>query len=176
MFHCLHSLKIHNCISNASEVKFQLFYIRYMKYYPVHEFNVDNFSPYQLTQTSAKPVWYIYPGMGSQCLLMIKDLLRIPSFETSIRECHQILEPRMINLMSILASQSPSTFQNVLNCFVGITSMMVQSKLITTNTSTKHILRFSPPSDRFNRLTRISWNKTGWTDRPFFRRDWLRIR
>lgn len=78
-----------------------------------------------------RPIWFIYPGLGSQWSTMAKELLKLECFKNSIQECHSILQPKDINLMEILTKDDPEIFQNILHCFMGITAMMVQLRNIT---------------------------------------------
>jgi fatty acid synthase len=72
-----------------------------------------------------RPVVWVYSGMGSQWNTMGADLMRIPIFAESIEKSHKILEKRGLNLKSILTSQEPKLFDNILNSFVGIAAIQI---------------------------------------------------
>ncbi|XP_065225250.1 fatty acid synthase-like [Planococcus citri] len=79
----------------------------------------------QKVKPDKRPIWFIYPGMGSQWIGMAKDLMKLDLFRKSILECHKILVPKNINLIEILTSSNKIILQNILYCFVGITAMMI---------------------------------------------------
>lgn len=64
--------------------------------------------------------------MGSQWTSMGKELLKFYSFKKSIVECHIILESHGLNLIKILTDDDIYLLENILNCFVGITAIMVK--------------------------------------------------
>lgn len=72
-----------------------------------------------------RPVVWVYSGMGSQWCEMGADLMKIPIFQNAIEKCQTILEPRGLNLKEILSSSDPSTFDNILNSFVGIAAIQI---------------------------------------------------
>lgn len=73
----------------------------------------------------ARPIWYVFSGMGSQWAGMAKDLLKLPQFDQSIRQSAQVLQAEGFDLYNVLKSEDESTFDNVLNSFVSITVMQV---------------------------------------------------
>lgn len=70
-------------------------------------------------------MWFVFSGMGSQWAGMIEGLLQLEPFAKSIYKAAAILQREGFDLMSILNSKSESTFENVLNSAVSITSMQV---------------------------------------------------
>jgi len=72
-----------------------------------------------------RPVWFIFSGMGSQWAGMIDGLLQLEPFARAINKAAAVLQVEGLDLLSILNSKDESTFDNVLNSFVSITSMQV---------------------------------------------------
>jgi len=70
-------------------------------------------------------VWFVFSGMGSQWAGMIEGLLQLEPFSKSIYKAAAILQREGFDLMSILNAKSETTFENVLNSAVSITSMQV---------------------------------------------------
>ena len=81
--------------------------------------SVQNFS------ASKRPIVWVYSGMGSQWAGMGADLMKIPIFASAIERCHNVLLDRDINLMEIVTSDDPSTFDNILHAFVGISAIQM---------------------------------------------------
>jgi fatty acid synthase len=74
---------------------------------------------------SKRPVWFVFTGMGSQWPGMGKSLLNLPIFAAAIEKCHRVLEPHGVDLINVIMSDNPKTFDNILNCFVGIAACQV---------------------------------------------------
>jgi fatty acid synthase len=72
-----------------------------------------------------RPVVWVFSGMGSQWTSMGKDLLNIPLFRQSVEKCHELMKSKNMNLMEILTSDDPKTFDNILNSFVGIAAIQI---------------------------------------------------
>ncbi|XP_075991465.1 fatty acid synthase-like [Anticarsia gemmatalis] len=72
-----------------------------------------------------RPLWFVYSGMGSQWAGMGTQLMRIPIFAAAIERCRQALEPKGIDIVNIITSDDESTFNNVLNSFVGISAIQI---------------------------------------------------
>lgn len=56
---------------------------------------------------------------------MGKDLMRLHCFEKSILESHSILESYEFNLLDVITNDNAAILKNIVNCFVGITAIMV---------------------------------------------------
>jgi len=63
--------------------------------------------------------------MGSQWAGMIEGLLQLDPFAKAINRAANILKTEGLDLLSVLNSKDETTFDNVLNSFVSITSMQV---------------------------------------------------
>jgi fatty acid synthase len=72
-----------------------------------------------------RPMVWVFSGMGSQWPTMGKDLLSIPIFKNSVQNCHDVLATQGLNLMEIITSSDPTTFDNILNSFVGIAAIQI---------------------------------------------------
>jgi fatty acid synthase, animal type len=68
---------------------------------------------------------YNFTGMGSQWCEMGADLMKIPIFAAAIENCHNILQPRGLNLKEIITSSDPKMFDNILHSFVGIAAIQI---------------------------------------------------
>lgn len=74
---------------------------------------------------SKRPIVWVYSGVGSQWCGMGKELMTIPIFAEAITNCHKVLEKKDINLNKILTSSEESTFDNILNTFVGVAAIQI---------------------------------------------------
>ncbi|XP_034946083.1 fatty acid synthase [Chelonus insularis] len=72
-----------------------------------------------------RPIWFVFSGMGSQWPCMGTALLRFPVFAEAIKKCDTVLKPRAVNIYDILTNPSKSTFDNILNSFVGIAAIQI---------------------------------------------------
>jgi fatty acid synthase, animal type len=79
----------------------------------------------QLFTTERRPIVWVYTGIGSQWVEMGTDLLTIPLFRETIKKCHDILLPKGLNLIEIITSPDKSTFDQVLNSYVGIAAIEI---------------------------------------------------
>ncbi|XP_068623475.1 fatty acid synthase-like [Battus philenor] len=71
------------------------------------------------------PLWFVYSGMGSQWTGMGTQLMRIPIFSAAIERCRQVLEPLGVDIVNIITSPDETTFDNILNSFVGIAAIQI---------------------------------------------------
>ncbi|XP_046964466.1 fatty acid synthase-like [Vanessa cardui] len=74
---------------------------------------------------ATRPLWFVYSGMGSQWAGMGTELMRIPTFAAAIQRCHAVLEPRGVDIVKIITSPDPKTFDNILNSFVGNAAIQI---------------------------------------------------
>ncbi|CRK94451.1 CLUMA_CG007958, isoform A [Clunio marinus] len=79
----------------------------------------------QLFTTAKRPIVWVFTGIGSQWPSMGTDLLRIPLFAKTIKKCHDVLVPKGMNLMEIITSLDPKTFDSVLHSYVGIAAIEI---------------------------------------------------
>ncbi|XP_050353036.1 fatty acid synthase-like [Nymphalis io] len=74
---------------------------------------------------ATRPLWFVYSGMGSQWAGMGTELMRIPTFAAAIQRCHSVLEPKGVDIVKIITSPDPKTFDNILNSFVGNAAIQI---------------------------------------------------
>jgi fatty acid synthase, animal type len=79
----------------------------------------------QLFTTAKRKIVWVYTGIGSQWVAMGKDLMAIPLFRESIQKCHDVLLPKGLNLIDIITSTDATTFDHVLNSYVGIIAIEI---------------------------------------------------
>ncbi|KAM8707436.1 hypothetical protein ACLKA7_011511 [Drosophila subpalustris] len=72
-----------------------------------------------------RPIVWVYSGMGSQWNEMGLSLMTLPTFRQAVEKCHQTLLPLGIDLISIITSDDPAIYQNILNSFVGIAACQI---------------------------------------------------
>lgn len=84
----------------------------------------------QQVPADKRPVWYVFAGMGSQWVGMAKDLMRLEPFATTMKKCAEALRPEGIDLLSVVLTEDPNAFDNVLNSFISIASVQASTNLI----------------------------------------------
>lgn len=72
-----------------------------------------------------KPLIWVFTGMGSQWTGMATSLMQIDMFRETIQKCHKILKPSGLDLLSIVTSTDPTTFDNIILSFVGIAAIQI---------------------------------------------------
>lgn len=77
------------------------------------------------SDAAKRPVIWLFTGMGSQWTGMGTSLMQLDQFRQSIQESHKVLEPFGLDLISIITSNDPTTFDNILNSFVGIAAIQI---------------------------------------------------
>ena len=80
----------------------------------------------QVSKEANRPVWYIFPGMGSQWPAMGRDLFQtVPPFQDAIIQCHKTLSKMKFKLIDLINNGEDTSYQEPLNAFVGICSIQV---------------------------------------------------
>lgn len=72
-----------------------------------------------------RPVVWVFSGMGSQWTEMGASLMEIPMFRSSIEQCHKVLKPYGLDLISIITANDKTMFDNILHSFVGIAAIQI---------------------------------------------------
>lgn len=72
-----------------------------------------------------RPVIWVFTGMGSQWTGMATSLMEIEMFRDTIYKLHEMLKPYGLDLINIVTSPDESTFDNILNSFVGIAAIQI---------------------------------------------------
>ena len=73
----------------------------------------------------ARPVWIIFPGMGSQWNEMGKDLMKIEPFAESIQRTKATLKNLGVDLDALLAPNNQAIFNDIHYAVLAITSMQI---------------------------------------------------
>jgi fatty acid synthase len=71
------------------------------------------------------PIVWVFPGAGSQWPTMGRSFLGFPIIRNTMEKLHSLLVPNGIDLMEIITSEDPTTFDNILNTFVGVTAIQI---------------------------------------------------
>ncbi|XP_076761434.1 fatty acid synthase-like [Xylocopa sonorina] len=72
-----------------------------------------------------RPLWFIFSGMGSQWVGMGEALMKFPIFAKAIEKCDAALKPHGIDIVDIITTKDKNTFENIINCFVGIAAIQI---------------------------------------------------
>ena len=64
-------------------------------------------------------------GMGSQWPTMGKSLMVFPLFREAVEQCHEVLKPYGVDLISVITSDDPKVLSHIVNAFVGIASIQI---------------------------------------------------
>ena len=74
---------------------------------------------------SVRPVWIVFPGMGSQWNEMGKDLMKIDPFAESIQRTRTTLKNLGVDLDALLAPNNEAIFNDIHYAVLAITSMQI---------------------------------------------------
>ena len=72
-----------------------------------------------------RPVWFVFPGMGTQWHGMGRNLMQLQVFRDSIMKSDIALKPYGISILDIIMNGDKDTFEDTKNSFVGIASIQV---------------------------------------------------
>lgn len=72
-----------------------------------------------------RPVVWVFTGMGSQWTGMATSMMQIELYRETMYKCHEILKPYGLDLLSIVTSTDETTFDNIVNSFVGIAAIQI---------------------------------------------------
>ncbi|XP_050427979.1 fatty acid synthase-like [Adelges cooleyi] len=75
-----------------------------------------------------RPIYFIFPGMGSQSLDLVKDLVKFPVFKDVVDRAHQTLLPHGFSVYDLFYKSNEKTFTDIIN--VTITIVVVQMGLV----------------------------------------------
>lgn len=106
--------------------------------YQIHKFSItghtykgytvldnSNIKEVHKLTSGRRPIWFVYPGMGSQWPAMGKDLMVFDCFRQSIEKIANILKPFDIQLVDLLVNSTQESFDNIVNTFVAITAIQI---------------------------------------------------
>lgn len=76
--------------------------------------------------TEARPIYFIYSGMGSQWPGMAIKLMKIPMFDDSLRASSKTLEEFGLDVYGMLCNPDPEQYSNnTMNCMLAITAIQI---------------------------------------------------
>ncbi|XP_033608867.1 fatty acid synthase [Cryptotermes secundus] len=125
-------------LCKLESMTFDVEFIRLM--HDVHSSNISNhifrgytilpvdekpFHEIQLVDSTKRPIWFVFSGMGSQWSGMGRDLLELPMCAKTIEKCHAILKEKGLDLKHIITTDDHSVFDCILHCFVGIAAIQL---------------------------------------------------
>lgn len=73
----------------------------------------------------ARPVWWVFSGMGSQWAGMARALMQLQPFAASVRRSAAALAPHRLDLLHALTEAPQSAFDDVITSFVCIAAVQV---------------------------------------------------
>lgn len=87
--------------------------------------SMDQVLEVQKKSDEERPVWFVFPGMGTQWHGMGRDLMRLEVFHNSIMKSDMTLKPHGVNLYDTIMKGDANTFEDTKNSFVGIAAIQV---------------------------------------------------
>ncbi|KAM4715440.1 fatty acid synthase isoform 2-T2 [Anableps anableps] len=79
----------------------------------------------QMVQPSARPLWYICSGMGTQWAGMGRSLMQLTDFRESILRSDVALKDTGLVVSQLLSEADESTFEDTVNAFVGLAAIQI---------------------------------------------------
>lgn len=79
----------------------------------------------KLCNSTERPVWFVYSGMGAQWPGMGRDLMAIDRFRESMQKSHDFLKQYNIDLLHLVQEADEKAFDVPTNSFVGITAIQI---------------------------------------------------
>ncbi|KAK5608585.1 hypothetical protein CRENBAI_023538 [Crenichthys baileyi] len=79
----------------------------------------------QMVQASARPLWYICSGMGTQWAGMGHSLMQLPDFRESILQSDVALKDTGLVVSRLLSEADDTTFEDTVNAFVGLAAIQI---------------------------------------------------
>ncbi|XP_041987847.1 fatty acid synthase [Aricia agestis] len=80
---------------------------------------------FEVESGAARPVWFVFSGMGSQWSGMGRALMRLPLFARSVERSAAALRPHGVDLVHVLTAAPDAAFDDVINSFVSIAAVQV---------------------------------------------------
>lgn len=77
-----------------------------------------------VAEQNKRPVYFVYPGMGSQWNTMGREMMKIKLFADSIHNSHAVLEPLGVDLLQILTGDEVEDSSMVVP-FISISAMQI---------------------------------------------------
>ncbi|XP_070708258.1 fatty acid synthase [Pempheris klunzingeri] len=79
----------------------------------------------QQVQASARPLWYICSGMGTQWAGMGRSLMQLPDFRESILRSDEALKDTGLVVSRLLMDADDATFEDTVHAFVGLAAIQI---------------------------------------------------
>ncbi|KAF3691435.1 Fatty acid synthase [Channa argus] len=79
----------------------------------------------QQVQVSARPLWYICSGMGTQWAGMGRSLMQLPEFRESILRSDAALKDTGLVVSRLLIEADDATFEDTVHAFVGLAAIQI---------------------------------------------------
>ncbi|XP_061709202.1 fatty acid synthase-like isoform X2 [Cydia pomonella] len=89
------------------------------------EHNVEPIIKVLKSENEARPVWLVFSGVGSQWSGAARELMRLPTFASSIARSSAALKPHGVDLQYVITDAPDTIFDNIINTFVSITAIQV---------------------------------------------------
>ncbi|XP_063548210.1 fatty acid synthase-like [Cydia strobilella] len=89
------------------------------------EHNVEPIIKVLKSENEARPVWFVFSGVGSQWSGAARELMRLPVFASSIARSSAALKPHGVDLQYVIVDAPDAIFDNIINTFVSITAIQV---------------------------------------------------
>ena len=81
----------------------------------------------QKVSSEARPVWFVFSGMGAQWPNMGRDLMTLDCFRESIMRSDALMKPYGAQLYDILTNSTDDAFKSNINSAIGIVAIQVSS-------------------------------------------------
>lgn len=74
---------------------------------------------------ASRPIWFIYPGIGSQWKTMGLKLLNISTFKKTFDRCSAVLKPLGIDLYYLVTSDDKKVLEDITSAVVAINAIQI---------------------------------------------------
>ena len=81
----------------------------------------------KIQMTDARPIWFVFSGMGTQWHGMGHKLIQLPTFQQSIRNSTKALKDigATADLEKLIVESDSNTYNNTLNSFIGMAAIQI---------------------------------------------------
>ena len=87
--------------------------------------DLQNITIERTDSAGLRPIWIVFPGMGSQWNEMGKDLMKIEPFAQSVPRSRSTLQNLGIDLTELLRAKNESIFNDIHHAMLAISSMQI---------------------------------------------------
>ncbi|KAL6094787.1 fasn [Pungitius sinensis] len=85
----------------------------------------SNVREVQQVQASARPLWYVCSGMGTQWAGMARSLMQLPDFRESVLRSDAALKDTGLVVSRLLMDADEATFEDTVHAFVGLAAIQI---------------------------------------------------